>query len=177
MKKMLNKLKSRKGFTLVELLVTIVVMLLVTEIISMTIQLATRYYTQSVRNSESQTICAALSEAVQDELQYATKVQPLPLGTPADENGYYASYTYYSRARQHGSSCELVCGDDGKIYVRKADKDYALVGSETYTYGMKAELDCRWNKDGYFSVELKVMDGDQALASQSFDVYPLNDGN
>ena len=51
------------------------------------------------------------------------------------------------------------------------------MGSETYTYGMKAELDCRWNKDGYFSVELKVMDGDQALASQSFDVYPLNDGN
>lgn len=176
MKKIRNKLKSRKGFTLVELLVTIVVMLLVTEIISMTIQLSVKYYTQSVRSSESQTICGALAVAVQEELQYATKVQALPLGSSPDGEGYYTAYTYYSRAREHGSSCELVCKDDGKLYVRKGGKDYALVGSETYTYGMKAEMDCRWNQDGYFSIDLKVKDGEKEMASQSFDVYPLNDG-
>lgn len=82
MKRIQNKLRGRKGFTLVELLATIIVMLLVTEIISMTIQLSTKYYTQSVRNSESQTICGALSAAVQEELQYATKIQPKPGSTP-----------------------------------------------------------------------------------------------
>lgn len=174
MKKILKKRNNRKGFTLVELLVTIVVMLLVTEIISLTIQLSTKYYTQSVRNSESQTICGALAAAVQEELQYATKVQPQTGGT-VDAGGYYPGYTYYSRARQHGSGCVLVC-KDGKLYVRKGANDYALVGSETYTYDMTADMTCRWNENGYFSVSLKVMDGDKEMAAEDFDVYPLNDG-
>lgn len=175
MKRIQNKLRGRKGFTLVELLATIIVMLLVTEIISMTIQLSTKYYTQSVRNSESQTICGALSAAVQEELQYATKIQPKPGSTP-DASGFYTDYTYYSRARQHGSNCTLECGSDGKLYVHKGTDSYALVGSETYTYGMKAEMECGWNPTGYFHVSLKVLDGDKELAEQTFDVYPLNGG-
>ena len=174
MKRVFSAKRSRKGFTLVELLVTIVVMLLVTEIISLCIQLSTKYYTQSVRNSESQTICGALAAAVQEELQYATKVQP-QIGSSVDGEGFYPDYTYYSRARQHGSGCVLVCSD-GKLYVRKGTSDYALVGSETYTYGMKADMTCRWNQDGFFSVSLRVMDGDKELAAQTFKVYPLNDG-
>lgn len=176
MNKILKRRRGRRGFTLIELLVTIAVMLLVTEIISLTIQLSTKYYTQSVRNSESQTICGALSAAVQEELQYATKVQPIT-GDSADGSGFYPDqrFTYYSRARQHGSSCTLVC-EEGKLYVRKGGSDYALVGSETYTYNMTAEMNCRWNKNGYFSVSLKVMDGDKEMASQEFDVYPLNNG-
>ena len=41
---------------------------------------------------------------------------------------------------------------------------------------MKADMSCRWNKAGYFSVSLKILDGDKALAEEAFDVYPLNDG-
>lgn len=174
MKKILKKWNNKKGFTLVEMLVTVIVMLLVTEIISLCVQLSTKYYTQSVRNSESQTICGALSAAVQEELQYATKVQPLT-GNALDADGYYQGFTYYSRARQHGSNCSIVC-NDGKLFVHKGDNDYALVGSETYTYNLKADMSCRWHPDGYFSVTMEVKNGSDVLASEAFDVYPLNEG-
>lgn len=175
MRRLLRRVNSRRGFTLVELLVTIVVMLLVTEILSMTIQLSTKHYTRSVRNSESQTICGTLAMAVQEELQYATRVQP-PAGSTPDGEGFYPEFTYYSRAREHGSGCALTC-ESGKLYVRKGENAYALVGSETYTYDMTAQMTCRWNKDGYFRVDLKVLDGTKEMAGESFDVYPLNEGN
>lgn len=179
MEKLHKRLKSKGGFSLIELLLTIVAMLLVTELITMTIQLSTKYYTKSVRSSESQTLSGALATAIQQELQYATKIQPS--GSTADGDGFYPGYTYYSRARQHGSGCTLEVKDDGRIYVRKGSgseaKYYALVGAKTYTYGMTAQMSCKWNLDGYFQVELAIQSGEDTLTETSFRVYPLNDGN
>lgn len=174
MRKILKKTNSQKGFTLLELLVTIVVMLMVTAIIILCVQLSTKYYKQSVKQSESNTICGELSAAIQEELQYATKIQPVD-ASAVDAEGYYTGFTYYSRARQHGSNSAIVC-DDGKIYVQKGGNNYGIVGSETYTYDLKADLQCRWHPNGYFRVELKIMSEGTVLAEETFKVYPLNEG-
>ena len=170
--KLRKKLRSKKGFTLVELLVTVIVMLLVTEIISLTIQLSVKYYTKSVRASESQVVCSALATAVQEELQYATKISSNTSG-----------YTYYSRARQHGSGCTIVT-DGGKVYIKKGSDLYGIVGSKTYTYDLAAALTTSWDDtDKFFDVTIQVgpdadHDGtlESVLATQEFTVYPLNKG-
>ena len=172
--KSMKKVYNQKGVTLIEMLVTVIVMLLVSEIILLCIQLSTKYYKESVKSSESQTICGSLSLAIQEELQYATKIQPTANGA-LDEDGNYQGFTYYSRARQHGSNCSLVC-DDGKIYVRKSGNDYALLGAKTNSYDLQADMKCRWNPGGFFSVDLKIMDGEKELAGETFFVYPLNEG-
>ena len=174
MRKILKNTNSQKGFTLLEMLVTVVVMLMVTAIIILCVQLSTKYYKQSVKQSESYTICSELAAAIQEELQYATKIQPVDTSA-LDAEGYYTGFTYYSRARQHGSNSSIVC-DEGKIYVRKGGNDYGIVGSETYTYDMKADLRCRWHPNGFFQVELKMMSGETVMAEESFRVNPLNKG-
>lgn len=174
MRKILKKTNSQRGFTLLEMLVTVVVMLMVTAIIILCVQLSTKYYRQSVKQSESYTICGELAAAIQEELQYATKIQPADASS-YDVDGYYTGFHYYSRARQHGSNSTIVC-DGGKIYVQKGGNNYGIVGSETYTYDLKADLRCRWHPNGFFQVELKLMSDETVMAEETFRVYPLNEG-
>ncbi|MCQ2405627.1 MAG: hypothetical protein MJ067_00215 [Oscillospiraceae bacterium] len=185
MKKLKKKLRGKGGFSLFEMLIAVIVMLLVSEILTLCVRMSTEYYTKSVTESEGQTICATLSTAVQKELNYATNVQYVkPMGAESAD-GFYEQYTYYSRALQHGSSCSLV-SRDGRLYIHKAGQEYDLVGARTYTNGLKAEISSKWNpEECCFSVWIAVYKGDTApedtgsagvLASQSFNVYPLNKG-
>lgn len=168
MKKIIRKLKNNRGFSLMEMLACIVVMLLVTGIITLTIQMGVKYFTVSVRDSESQVLCGALTTAVKEELAYATNVQPSATG-----------YTYYSRSRAHGSGCTIEANADGQLSVKKGTQYYPLVGSESYSYDMTADANISWDAvNKVFSVTLTVKDGDgNDLTEASFSVFPLNEGN
>lgn len=168
MKKIIKKLKNNRGFSLMEMLACIVVMLLVTGIISLTIQMGVKYFTKSVRDSESQVLCGALTTAVKEELEYATNVQATASG-----------YTYYSRARAHGSGCTIEPNADGQLSVKKGSVYYPLVGSESYSYNMTATGIINWDSvNRVFSVTLNILDGDgNDLTNETFSVYPLNEGN
>lgn len=168
MKKIIRKLKNNRGFTLFEMLACVVVMLLVTAIITLTIQMGVKHFTRSVQDSESQVLCGALTAAVKEELEYATNVQTSASG-----------YTYYSRARAHGSGCTLEPNTEGQLSVKKGSQYYPLVGSESYSYDMTADAVIDWDAANHrFSVSLSVKDADgNDLTTESFYVHPLNEGN
>lgn len=186
MKNLVRKLKSRRGFTLMEMLIGIVVMLLITAVILLTVQMSVKYYTTSVRESEAQVLCGSLTNAIKEELEYATAVKGVG---SADASGVYSDYTYYSRARAFGSGCKIALypADDpvnaNHIAVRKgADKYYGLVGSKTYSFDLTVgELDIKWdsaNSCFLVSIAIQLSPTDTTvLASDSFTVYPVNEGN
>lgn len=173
MKKLFKKLNSKQGFTLVEMLASIIVLVLVTGIISLTVNMSVKYYTQSMRESAAQELCASLSTAVQEEMQYATSIQ---------KQGTSGGYSYYSRARQHGSGCTITAVN-GQLVVCKNGKDnYGLVGSKAYAYGIVATVNSTWNEaDQQFDCTINVLESDAAdarvLATKTFSVHPLNKGH
>lgn len=63
--------RRNKGFTLVEMLCTIVVMLLVSATVTVGIRLAADSYVRSITASESQVLCSTVLDAVTDELRFS----------------------------------------------------------------------------------------------------------
>jgi type II secretory pathway pseudopilin PulG len=67
----MNKLRSKSGMTLTELISGIIVLLLVAGILTVGVRLGAKAYVESVSASEAQVLCATLTELVTDELRYA----------------------------------------------------------------------------------------------------------
>ncbi|MEG2989475.1 MAG: prepilin-type N-terminal cleavage/methylation domain-containing protein, partial [Oscillospiraceae bacterium] len=84
---MTKKLRSQKGFTLSELLVTLAILGVLTLAIAVGISSATTVYRQSVTLSESGVLASTLSQAVADELHYAQDIRGTDTVT-------YTSQTY-----------------------------------------------------------------------------------
>lgn len=67
--------RKKAGFTLVEMLCTIVIMLLVSAAATLGIQIAVENYSKSILNSEAQVLCATVSDIVCDELRFSKDAQ------------------------------------------------------------------------------------------------------
>jgi len=68
-----KKKKSVSGYTLVELLIVIAIMVLLAGMATMTIQLASSSFLSSVKKSESKLLMSTLSEAISGELRYTNR--------------------------------------------------------------------------------------------------------
>lgn len=179
-----NKIKKQKrsnqGFTLIEMLVTTLIMGLVTVMIASSIQAAFQVYTRSTQASEAQVLCDTLVTAVQDELRYGTSIRPVVAGD--------TKFTFNSRARKYGSGCSLeVDGPDangnGTLVIHKNGTMVGgLVPDGAYNNSLRARFDeidlatdASGNLTGLINVKIVVSDQDgHELASQEFAVKPLN---
>lgn len=64
--------RIKKGFTLVELLCTIVILLLVSAAVNVGIHLAVQNYASSITNSEAHVLCGTVGDLVCDELRFGS---------------------------------------------------------------------------------------------------------
>ena len=71
-KKIKEILRRKKGFTLTELLVATLIMVLATGALTSAMILAIRHFYQSTQETEAQFLCASLAEFVEDELSFST---------------------------------------------------------------------------------------------------------
>ena len=88
MEKTLNKLKQNNGFTISELLVATIILLLTSGMLITCIQLGLKQLYKQTAESEAQMLCTMLSTAVQDELTYATGDEVTDIAT-----GKFVSYS------------------------------------------------------------------------------------
>ncbi len=81
--KAVRKLKQNSGFTISELLVATLILLLTSAMLVTCIRLGLKQLYKQTQESEAQILCTTLSTAVQDELSYASDVQKTdtPMGT------------------------------------------------------------------------------------------------
>lgn len=157
MNKLVRKLKQNNGFTLSELLIATLILLLTSAMLVVCIQLGLKQLYKQTQDSEAQMLCTMLSTAIQDELTYASEIET---GTTTAGNTitfakegmdkpvsfYIASETDDSDASDPSSFEYTAVTDDasfaninlGKIYLASTDASdnivdpYGLVSTGAY---------------------------------------------
>lgn len=159
------KLKNQAGFTLTEMLAATLIVAMLGIVIATGSQVALRAYTQIVTEADASTLCGTLTEAVCDELRFATQVE-------TDNQGAVTAYL----SRQYGAGVRLTA-DHGRLAVTNPaapDDPYPLLGEKAYTAGLTCRLALTY-ADGVFDATLAVVDRDGHTRQEtSVSVAPLN---
>ena len=154
----------RGGFTLVELLCAIAVMLLLAALLTMGARSAVTAFRRSMEASQAQTLLSTLRTGVSDELRYAGTVQLAADGTPA---GFFSQS--YGEAAYSGFSSD----ERGHVLLGGSK----LLPDRAYPHGLRAEVALTaYDPDtGTFTVHITVLGTeDQPAAQTAFEVRQLN---
>ncbi len=195
LKKLKSKLKNSKGFSMVELLFSILILMLSTTVIIQCFNLGIGNVIRETRASEAQLLCSALTSSLQNELTYARDIKVEGSGANCKLK------TYFSSSRRMGADSMIFVDGNGEIKIQSgAGEIYPLVASTNYTaknragvndgstYFLKAHLAndaIQWSEgEGVFNVTLWVDDPNhpvglddaegKALAYAHFSVKPLS---
>ncbi|NLL91053.1 MAG: prepilin-type N-terminal cleavage/methylation domain-containing protein [Ruminococcaceae bacterium] len=167
---------NNKGVTLVELLVTVVLLTLVTGLISLAIDFGVRSFNKSNRKAEGQILCATLAASIKDELRYAKNVQGDDLGSlKFFSTNISVKNCSFSIADEGGNPVE-----SGFIMLSTPQGEYDMVPKKTYVYDLKAkftsfERDLTQPNPNFFKVGIQVLtQDDQIIAEEEFVVETLN---
>ena len=161
--------KSRGGFTLVEMLCAIVVLILVSMLMVTGVRLGVDSYAKSVSYSEAQVLCSTLKTTVSDELRYSGSVL-LDADDKVTPKGFFSqTYTNQTNPNQFPGFSQ---DENGRVLLG----GNKLLPNKSYPYGLKASVTLeRYDKTTrVFHVKITVTRTTQTLAETEFDVQQLN---
>ena len=158
--------QNERGFTLVELLCAVVVMLLLGTLLATGTKIAVAAFERSMAASQAQTLLSTLQTSVSDELRYAGTIQLDADGKPT---GFFS--------RSYGEAAYAGFSEDTKGHVLLGGSK--LLPDRAYPNGLQATVELT----GYdaatrvFSAQITVYGTqrtDGALAQTEFEVRQLN---
>ena len=158
-----QKRKSKGGFTLVEMLCALVVMVLVSCLMAVGVRVAVKAYQTEVMHSEAQVLCSTIRTKVNDELRYAGS---LNLALDGTVNSFFSQH--------YGKYSSYSTNEDGQVTLG----DNKILPAKSYPYGMKASVGItNYNTTTrIFTVYVQVTESDGAtvLSESTFQVKQLN---
>lgn len=168
---MCGRMRDSRGFTLVEMLCAVVILILLGLLINTGLNLAMRSYRDVTAQSEAELLLSTLSDALTDELRYARDVKP-----QGDGSIQFHSHRY----NYEGLDYTEIRVQGGKLYAG----DYQMVPDGAYYHGAYEipnasdpegpGLTVEYT-DGLFTVELKVTQAEGTIsAGTEFTVRCLN---
>ncbi len=183
-KRIARKLAGKKGASLAETMIAMVIMLLALAIVLSGIRLAQKQYHRSVILSEEKVLASSLTNIIQNELANAHTVTiagedlvsfiPRTYGLEESECRFIAVNVAddHSISKSSNGFGELLLGTEsntGKI------TGHLLLSSASYsTYKLKANVQVKYIDDA-FHVILTITDPTGESSKTEFDVLPLND--
>ena len=150
-----KKLRSRRGFSLSELLVVLAIMSLVGMAIGVGISTAGKAYDEITMNSEASALCGTLAVELSDELRFAGHIA-----------GGGDTFTYASA--RFGANAGV--GTDAAGHVTIGGRQLL---SEAAYMGLAADVNARYEA-GYFLVKITVLKGERALSAAALSIVPIN---
>ncbi len=157
-----QKERARGGFTLVEVLCAIVVLLLVSGLMVVGIRTAVKAYNTEVMHSEAQVLCSTIRTKVNDELRYAGTVETKG-----------STISFFSQ--NYGKSVFYSSNEEGQIMLG----ENKILPSKSYPYSMRAEVEIKSydTESRIFTVHVKVTQENESsvLAETDFQVKKLNE--
>ena len=179
-KKSTVKRNSQSGFTLTEMLCTVLLVVLISMGLARGVSLASTQYRRSVRYSSSYQLFTNLQTIISNELKYTGSIT-LKNGNEVDQ---FYSVTY---ALKNSRTRLYVLDDDGKVtdgYGQIAIGDGKnfnyLLSSKAYSDSLGAKCNITYSKvNNLFTVTLSVgvNDDDTPYVEQTFSVRPMGDIN
>lgn len=191
LKKAYRLLTGRKGFSLAELLLAVLILTLSTSILTATVALALSRYHKSTQLSAAQELCAALSSYVETELSHAKVTVEEDGKIKHDEDG---KFVFNSDAHNFGPGAHFVIVDksgidhnvsettlenNSGIYGRVCEQSilyhsppYNIAGEGAYrgkngSYEILAGMSIKF-KDGAFKAHIQIVDGDGNILSENY---------
>lgn len=164
------KKRAKAGFTLVEMLCSVILVMLVSIGLANGVQLAVESYTRSIIHSESLVLCETLTTAVSDKLRNCKEISP-----DASPLQFFCEGV--------GKNSSFAVDDDGHVLLgnraQLAQKEQKLLPDRAYPYGIRGSVtvDSYDADNRIFSVTVQVTDsaGKETLAESTFEVRCLNE--
>ena len=154
----MKKLRNKGGFTLVEMLCALLVLVLASAAMIMEISFATRTYKESMDVSNAQVLCSTLSATAGEELRYAR-------GTPDTDGSGNLQFS----SIHYGSSAAFSQDENGQVKLG-GEK---ILSPAAYPNGLKGSVELSYKGNAY-TVSIKVTSaGGAELAKNTFVVEPL----
>lgn len=188
-----KKLCSNKGFTIAELMVATMIVLMVSATVVIGVTFSARQYNNSKMRSEAQMLAATLADIVRTEL---ANTRTITLGSKSGDVyqldkffslNYAIKYDdgqtrFYSVDVDENKKVTPTDGYGELMLAVKNDENemvgHLLLASSAYTeYGLGAKVDSiTYNRDSsIFHVVMHVANGNEILETKEFDVIPLNE--
>lgn len=165
-----------KGFSLIELLATILILSLVSGGIVTGVMLSNKQYKSSIRQSEASELYNTISSLLNYELKLTNEVK-----LDADKLVAFKSISYQI---DESSLCNIyvlyesgyTAGDNyGQIAFGNDDKKNYLLGNAAYTNGLGAKLNITYSETNkMFMVDLDIGYDTKSVIHQTFNVRALN---
>lgn len=152
-KSVFKKIRSSRALTLTEILITLLIASLVASAVAAGVSSSLKVYKKSVALSNAQTVLSTLSQAVMDELRFASDV------SLSDGNVSFTS-------RNYGGNSSFIVAGNGYIMINGKQ----LLPQNSYV-GCKANISVDYNGDT-FIVEIVVLNEEVECDAQ-FSVRPL----
>ena len=121
---LVKKLKSKDGFTLVEMLAAVVLLGFLVLVVGSGTSVAMRVYNETIRYSESCTISATILGACENELRFAYDIR--------DTDGNVNAFT----SNDYGEDTRFEL-EDGMVHVVSRSGNVLLLGEKVYTNGLR----------------------------------------
>lgn len=163
----MKKIKSQKGFTLIEMLACVVVLLLIGGICSAGMNLATRSYNESVYESDSQMLEDTLNLYLCDILRHATSVQTETDAGVTEKNVISFTNVAYQIYDGHIEVSERKEGTGGTFLVYESSNGQGalIVGENVYAETLYVtDFVLKYNPEkkyftGYYTIQSTVVEG------------------
>lgn len=143
--------RIKKGFTLVELLCTIVILLLVSAAVNVGIHLAVQNYASSITNSEAHVLCGTVGDLVCDELRFGSNL------TWEKEGLIFTSRNIASRKFVVEDGQVSLSYSDAALEKDSTLKPEKLLPSKAYPNGLSVDLTLTLTQNGTDIVSVQVV--------------------
>ncbi len=187
--------RTRRGFTLAETLIAMLILSLVSFGMAEGIRFGVEQYRRSMMLSEARVLCSTLTSVIRGELANTTnwsETTPVSFYSPtyASEKGNSDRLsTFISATKTESGYIEAVPDSDnglryGELMLGKVNGDGSLsgnllLGSRAYTsYRLRANASASYdsvNKIFVVTLRLRPADQEKDLLVDTFHVIPLND--
>ena len=178
--RIINKIRSYSGMSLLEMLCAILILLLATGGMTTAVSLAAKQFQMSMRNSESQVLCSTIKTVLGNELAYTTEIQVDALN---DEKGNVLKFQSQNYTIEESLSAIRTdnSGTDGygQILLGNSEdtsESLNILGKGAYPHGLGAKVTSFTydNKTYCFTVQLSIGYNGTECYSEEFQVMNVN---